>query len=696
LILGAQAGVLGRNCFRARSFGDRAAESLDDPRVAAFVADQITTAVVQQKPDLIAARPLILGTAQGIVASPPFRALMRRAARRAHETVFSEEGRQVVLSVPDFAVLLRGALEQASPQLAAKIPERVQAVIGSVNAGSRAQVVVDLWRLGLRLRWSALLSLFLLAPLFMGASIWLAPDRQRAVVRGGIGLLVAGILTALALPAGRMWLALAIDDPLLRGAAQGIWRTYLWGFANWGLLFSGLGILFAAGGSSSLDFDLRAFVRRAAMGVTTSPIHRGRRFLWGAGLFLAGVLAVIFPTEFAQGAAMVAGILAAFVGVRELFRLMLESAPAFPVLAAAGPKQSRKLRTALAIGLVLVLGTIWVFFRRPVAEPLASEITACNGSGGLCDRRVDQVVFAGAHNCMSNARISDWMFPHHESDIPHQLKDGIRALMFDVHYGFPGAARIKSDLTGDRPPAEMLQHALGQEGMDAAMRIRERLVGADEGHRKLYLCHGFCELGAYELEPTLKSIRDFLIENPAEVLLIVIEDYVTLQDLARAFDESGLTEFVYPGPAPPWPTLRELIESGERVIVFIESGNPGVPWLRPTIGNIQETPYSFHTPEEFSSKPNRGGTNGSLFLINHWIETTPTPQPSNAAIVNAYDFLLNRAQTCAKERKHLPNIISVDFYSRGDLFRVVQTMNDSALAADRNLSQAHQRKASRR
>ncbi|HWN83403.1 MAG TPA: hypothetical protein VNM87_15000 [Candidatus Udaeobacter sp.] len=649
---------------------------MDDARVAAFVADRITTAVVHQSPDLIAARPLILGTAQGLVASVPFKAIIRRAARRAHEAVFSNRSRQIVLSVPDFAVLLRGALAQASPQLAEKIPARLQAVIGSMNAGSRVQVVVDLWRLGLRLRWSALISLVFLAPLLMALSLWLAPDRQRAVVRSGIGLLIAGLLTVLALPVGRIWLSMAIADPLTRGAAQGLWRTYLGGLLNWGLLFSGLGILFAAGASSLLDFDLRAFIRRAALGLATSPVRRSRRLAWGIALLLAGILAVIFPHDLAAGGAVVAGILAAFVGARELFRLVLETAPELPMLATASPKQSRKLRAVIVTGLVLGLGTIWIFLRHPVAAPLATAVTTCNGSGTLCGRRVDQVCFAGAHNSMSNAGISDWMFPHQESDIPHQLRDGIRALLFDVHYGFPGAERIKSDLSGDRPPAEMLEHALGREGMDAALRIRERLVGADEGNRKLYLCHGFCELGAYELEPALESIRDFLIQNPSEVLLIVIEDYVTPDDLRQAFEQTELSELVYTGPATPWPTLGELIDSGQRVIVFLESGHLGVPWLRPAFENIQETPYSFHTPEEFSCAPNRGGTGGSLFQINHWIETTPTPQPSNAAIVNAYDFLLARVRKCAKERKHMPNIIAVDFYHTGDVLKVVQTMNE--------------------
>ena len=58
------------------------------------------------------------------------------------------------------------------------------------------------------------------------------------------------------------------------------------------------------------------------------------------------------------------------------------------------------------------------------------------------------------------------------------------------------------------------------------MRIRERLVGPPDGPRGLYLCHGFCELGAEPLVPWLRTLRDFLAANPREVVLLVIEDYV--------------------------------------------------------------------------------------------------------------------------------------------------------------------------
>jgi hypothetical protein len=252
----------------------------------------------------------------------------------------------------------------------------------------------------------------------------------------------------------------------------------------------------------------------------------------------------------------------------------------------------------------------------------------------------------------------------------------VRALLIDVHYGFPGASRIKTDLSGDRPTKEVLEHALGPEGLEAAMRVRERLVGADEGHRELFLCHGFCELGAYELLPTLREIRTFLLQHPGEVLVLVVEDYVTPEDLARAFADADLERFVYGGPSgPPWPRLRDLVASGQNVLAFLESGRPGVPWLRPAFEHIQETPFTFHAREEFSCRANRGGTAGSLFQINHWIETTPMPRPSNAELVNARDFLLSRARRCQRERGHLPNLLAVDFYRSGDLFRVAGELN---------------------
>jgi hypothetical protein len=338
--------------------------------------------------------------------------------------------------------------------------------------------------------------------------------------------------------------------------------------------------------------------------------------------------------------------------------------------------RSPALPFVVAFAVLPILAAVWIIRKNPTIE-LAPEaaILACNGYSELCDRRVDEVAFAGTHNAMSNQSIQGWMFPHQEADIPQQLTDGIRALLFDVHRGFSGGARIKTDMSTE-PSAEKVIAAVGKEGYDAALRIRNRLVGVDEGNPSLYLCHGFCELGAYTLTPLLTEIRNFLISHPDEVLLLIIEDYAAPSEIAHAFDQSGLTDFVYQGSGKPnWPTLRDLITSGRRVIVFIESGRPGIGWLRPAFESIRETPYTFHKTEEFTCAANRGGDSGSLFLLNNWIDTTPAPRPSNALLVNSFTALSQRALLCAQERDHMPNIIAVDFYRTGDLLRVVDQIN---------------------
>ena len=89
---------------------------------------------------------------------------------------------------------------------------------------------------------------------------------------------------------------------------------------------------------------------------------------------------------------------------------------------------------------------------------------------------------------------------------------------------------------------------------------------------------------------------------------------------------------------------------------------------------LQDTPYRFEEPGEFSCELDRGEATNPLFLVNHWISDDP-PDPNVAAAVNARDVLLTRAQESASERVHVPNILAVDFETRGDLFDVVDVLN---------------------
>jgi hypothetical protein len=480
---------------------------------------------------------------------------------------------------------------------------------------------------------------------------------------------------------GGMAVALVPRSPEIGRLLAGLWWAFAGGLGLWGLGLGLGGLVLAAAATSLLERTaIESWMLLAWRWIAATHERPGLAFLRGLALAGLGAALIVSPLTALTIGAVIAGAAVTFIGVRECFAIALRRLPALGARGAAAHGGWSPARTvaAGALALAVIVGlTAWVL--RTSTEPAApAAITACNGSPELCDRRLDQVVFAASHNSMSSADIADWMFPNQNKGIPEQLEDGVRAFLIDAHWGIPVGDRVKTVFAGE-PAATIAKYeaVVGKEGVDAAMRIRDRLVGGDERRMQVYMAHGFCELGATPLVPAFAQMRDFLAANPGEILILVIQDEgVTGQEIARCFEQSGLIEFVYRGPArAPWPTLRQMAESDQRVLVMAENQTGNVPWYHPAFQVMQETPYEFRDTTQFSEQPNRGGTDGSLLLMNHWIETTPLPKPSNAATVNAYPFLLRRALRCEQERHHVPNLVAVDFYGTGDLMRVVRKLN---------------------
>jgi hypothetical protein len=682
-----------RVVFDARTFGARAALSLGDPRVSGYVAERIADGAIAQRRDLMAYRPLLVVTARAVVSSLPFRAGFARAAQSAHAALFSEGAERLALSVPDFGVLVRSALAH-DPALAARIPPGLRGRLTVGPSGRVARAFLNVAQLGHRFRRNAYVAIGTGALLLM-LGIALPHDRRKALLGGGAALAAVALVLFFVPPIARTALTASMRQPELRPVAAGVWDAYAGGLRLWALVLAGVGVVLAAVASSlASHVEIEDVARRA-----WERLHKPAR-TWGGEVVRAslltgcGLLAALRPTATLQALMVIAGALLAFEGLRELFLLVPPRvhAAARQAEAALGEARGKAgrwegARTLLHHGLVglLVLALIGgaVFFMRsPEALPRTPALTdACNGDRALCDRRLDEVVFPAAHNSMSAAEFPGWMFPNQEQGSVSLLGHGIRALLFDVHRGTPIGGRVKTEIQDEEASRAKFEKAIGKEAVDAAMRIRDRLTGAPTGPRAAYLCHGFCELGGVPLASMLEGVRDFLVQNPGEVLLFVIEGYVPAAEIEAAFRQSGLERFVYRGPVtPPFPTLREMIDSDQRLVVFGENDTAGVPWYRPAFETIQETPYTFHTLQDFSCRPNRGGATAPLFQVNHWIETTPTPRPSNAAIVNAHDFLLARARQCQQERGRLPNILAVDFAMTGDVVAVAAELNGLAPA----------------
>jgi len=255
----------------------------------------------------------------------------------------------------------------------------------------------------------------------------------------------------------------------------------------------------------------------------------------------------------------------------------------------------------------------------------------CNGHEELCDRAFDQVAYPMTHNAMSNAE-AGWVLPNQNFGITRQLNDGIRGMMLDT-YDDAGA---------------------------------------------LFLCHTTCLAGSQPLVEGLGEISTFLEANPEEVVSIIFENYITHEQAASAFEESGLIEFVYAHEiGEPWPTLAELIGADTRLVVFQEKmqQEPEFPWLMRIWDHAWETHFSFAAPEDFSCDPNRGNPDNPLFLINHFLTAPLGGSPESAEMVNYNPLFLDRARDCEEENDDFANFVAVDFYDIGDLFDVVDALN---------------------
>jgi len=683
-----------RVVFDARTFGARAALSLGDPRVAGFVAERVADEAIAQRRDLMAYRPLIVGSARAIVSSPPFRVGFARAAQSVHTALFSESAERLALSVPDFGVLVRSALAH-DPALAAKIPPTLRGRLLVGPSGQGARILLKVAQMGHKFRRRAYLAIGL-GSLLLTLGIALPGDRRKALLAGGAALSAVALVLFFLPPITRTALTVSMQRAELRPVAAGVWDAFFGGLRLWALVLAGVGVVLAAAASSFASHLEVEQIGRRIWDRLKKPALTWQGEIGRAVLLTGlGLLAAFRPTATLQGLMVIAGALLAFEGLRELFVLLpprlhgalpqAEEAVDETRERARRRESARTLVHYAAVGLIVVglIGGAVFFMRSPDALPPTPALTdACNGDRALCDRRLDEVVFPAAHNSMSAAEFPGWMFPNQEKGSVTLLSNGIRALLFDVHYGTPIGAAVKTEIYDEEASRAKFEKAVGREAIDAAMRIRDRLTGPPTGPRGPYLCHGFCELGGLSLVTMLEGVRDFLVQNPGEVVVFVIEDYVTPADIEAAFRQSELERFVYRGPVtPPFPTLREMIDSDQRLVVFGENDTSGVPWYHPAFETIQETPYTFHTVQDFSCKPNRGGTTAPLFMVNHWIETTPTPKPSNAAIVNAHDFLLARARQCQKERSKLPNFLAVDFALTGDLVAVAAELNGIVPAA---------------
>jgi hypothetical protein len=332
--------------------------------------------------------------------------------------------------------------------------------------------------------------------------------------------------------------------------------------------------------------------------------------------------------------------------------------------------QRRPRAHVVAVG----VAAVGLFAVAPVVVELAPPplARACDGHVELCDRHYNHVVFAATHNAMSSPDVVH-LWPEQDDNLRQQLDSGVRALLIDTHYWLP--VHDPNDLIDVQQAIDAAEPRLPASVAGALYPILGTLRDGRDG---TFLCHLQCAFGAIPFVDAMVTVREFLQENPDEVVTLIIQDAISTADTAAAMHAAGLDPYLYQHRNDhQWPTLGQLIDSGQRLVVFAEEAGPPPSWYAHAFDEMQETPFTVSSPADFSCAPNRGNADAPLFLMNHWVARVP-PDRVNATVVNTKAGLVARAQECERARGLAPNFIAVDFSNIGDVVGAVDALNGVA------------------
>ena len=261
----------------------------------------------------------------------------------------------------------------------------------------------------------------------------------------------------------------------------------------------------------------------------------------------------------------------------------------------------------------------------------------CNGLAELCDRALDGVAFLRTHNShASEERDYSTLSMNHYNAIPTQLTDGARALNVDVY--------------------------------------RWASVDVPED---LYACHGYCELGYQPFVEILDEIETFLAANEREVLLLSFQDEVGGRALSTAISDHALSARLHTQtPGQPWPTLGEMIEAGQTLVVMGSPGEGEPAWMHRTSDLVYGTHWQYDTPEDLECVVSGTPIEHGLYEVTH-VLTNPLASPKNAELINHDPVLSDHILGCVAAVGFV-NLVSMDYYSIGDGLGLIDTLNTGA------------------
>lgn len=717
--------------FDSARFADRAERILDSDAVRAQLADEITNAIVNSGPSSLASfRTVIRASLDPILETSAFRSIFRRSIDTAHDYVFTRSGNAAIINLSQALSVLSGSLQITNPSLAESLPTGSESVLIDLSEEIRS---LEFWRLTERLTLGGI-ALLIASGVAAMATIALDADRRRSSFVLGLAISVSGLIMFTLATIAPTIVGSFANDPDNERALSSATRLFVSDYrilSAWILGFGAMLCAFATASTprntevtiaSTVERMKSAIVRRRATTV------RGRA-VQAIALMIAGIIITIERETVVPMAALAVGAVIFYVGTVQLLSIVGRNSEVTARSAIASDLKNARFNSAtirIATVSVVILAIIgvgaWLSTSSARAKSGENDQRRCNGYAQLCDKRLDEVAFLGSHNSMSTAADPGWLFYEQTKSIPAQLDYGVRALLVKTHYGIPTTVNVTgSNLVITDSVAELAVNPIDTDDQysDAQQQQAKQLqadIKVDPKLRDIYLCHVYCEYGSTKFTTALGYIRQFLTNNPDNVIMLFIGDYVSKTDTEKALRDSKLLDRTWDyDTSAPLPTLGELIDANRNLIMLSEFSGPPPAWNTRGYGIFQDTPFTFRKDAELyapgsprytgtqtvdgpvdatatapdgtetwtkewaglsSCAPNRGTPASPLFQINHWI--TPSgaaPTVGEAKIVNAYDVLKPRVTDCMTQRGRFPTIVGVNFVEIGDALRVVDELN---------------------
>jgi hypothetical protein len=294
LLLIANVAVFARTfIFDTDTFADALAPEQPDEDVIAGVADTlsdqiVTAAAVQDRIQELAPRDnalvaatvadaaenIIDDTVRTVLQSDGFRVVWREVVERAHDRfvalVEGDDREPVLLDLRQAVERVDQSLEDRGIDL---IDDDAVEEVGEVVALRRSQI--DDVRETIDLARRLVIALPIVAFVLIATAVALAPDRRRMLARAGVGIVVAMVVTALALRIARRAITDRVEIDERRQAVESLWGRLFETLFQQTAALSALGLVIALGawlaGPSRLAVRMRTRVRSIGAGEPSRP-----------------------------------------------------------------------------------------------------------------------------------------------------------------------------------------------------------------------------------------------------------------------------------------------------------------------------------------------------------------------------------------------------------------------------------------